>query len=161
MILDDLAPPAATSLPTQLEEALAEAGHREAPEWWKSLDEGDQEQILQLWEDCVSEHPEQRPRVRVKGRPVPPLEDEFDTDTGAYWNPAFYNYLVNHEIGINPQRERRFHVCTQHPLAKAAIESGTISHEFTCALDRDTCPMERLLKLHPGRALRLELGFGV
>jgi hypothetical protein len=70
----------------------------------------------------------------------------------------FYEYLVNHEVFLEDGRP--FHICSAHPLARAAIARGVIPADFRCPLDRATCPMRALLAHAPGRHARLTLEGG-
>jgi hypothetical protein len=141
-----------SGLPVLLAEILEESGVRDVPEWWERLDQATREQIIQLWEDCAAEYQGQRVAAGVEG-----YREEEPSDVGYFWHREFYDFLVNHELRF--PEEPKFHVCTRHPLAEAAVRNGVIPAGFRCAVPEADCPMERLLKRVPGSSVRLGLGF--
>jgi hypothetical protein len=86
--------------------------------------------------------------VRVVARFVEPGEVSETADD-------FYEYLVNHEIYIDDGP--KFHICTAHPDARAAVAAGHIPAAFRCPRDEGECPMRSLLDLSPGRDVHLTL----
>jgi len=145
-----------SELPAQLGELLTEAGLRDVGRWWQELDLTARYEVFQLWTDCLAANEGQQIVAYVEGEFV---EDE-EMDSGGFWHQELYNYLVNHELHFHNENHRHFfHACTQHPLAKAAIEAGRIPSGFTCGLDENACPMKRILMAAPGKSVRLKLGF--
>src|SRR5262249_39496863 len=67
----------------------------------------------------------------------------------------FYEYLVNHELSLGDVR--RFHVCTRHEAAAAAVRRGLVPASFSCPRGLAECPMRRLLDLAPGRSLAFDV----
>jgi hypothetical protein len=142
-----------SELPAQLGELLTEAGLRDVGRWWQELDFFSRRQVFQLWADCVAMNEGQRIIACVEGEFV----EADEIPENGVWHNDFYEYLVNHEEFF--VQERKFHVCTRHPLARAAIEAGRIPRGFTCGLEENACPMKRILMAAPGKSVRLKLGF--
>lgn len=88
---------------------------------------------------------------------IEPIGGDQPDPQALLWHDDFYDYLVNHEVYI--LREQPFHICTQHPQARAAIQAGTIPADYACPLARQDCPMRSLTARFPGAALRLSLAF--
>lgn len=146
-----------TSISLLLREALSDFGEA-ARHWWAHLDERQRADIIELWESA--QHTGQPPEAYVCAETVAEREsDEPDesTEPGTRWDNDFYQYLVNHELYL--ERDKAFHICTQHPQAKAAIQSGTIPAGFACPLANHDCPMEHLLSAAGRKSLRLNLRF--
>jgi hypothetical protein len=78
-------------------------------------------------------------------------------EPGEVSEPAndFYEYLVNHEICIDDGP--KYHICSAHPDARAAVGAGYIPAGFRCPRGEKECPMRSLLALCPGRDVRLSL----
>jgi hypothetical protein len=87
-------------------------------------------------------------RERRKPRSPSARSEEFS-------NVDYYEYLVNHEISL--EDGRRFHVCSAHPRARAALACGEIPANFECPFAKDGCPMRALLACAPGSAVVLSL----
>jgi len=133
-------------------EALADAGMLAIDEWWTHLDETSRSEALRLWHMCG--HSENELQVRVEARFV----DEFDDEGDAFWHNDYYDYLVNHEIYLF--QVPVFHICTRHPVAAAAARVGVVPHDFACPFASGDCPMGQLLRLSPGKSLRLSVSLG-
>jgi hypothetical protein len=140
------------AVPSELGDLLVEAGLRDVRGWWQELDFDSRYQVFQLWKDCVAANEGQQIVACVEGEFI-----EEGSEPEEVWHSDFYEYLVNHEEFF--VQERRFHVCTQHPLARSAIEAGGIPASFNCGLSESACPMRRLLAVAQGKAFRLKLGF--
>lgn len=142
-------------LPKELEEVLVRSGMPEAQGWWLSLDAVSRGQVLSLWEDCVAANEGQEIVAQVTAE----LEDEHDLNQTTFWHRELYEFLVNHEIEFTEKPKRTFHVCSQHPLAQAAVQAGRISGVFKCGKTIEQCPMQRMMNVTGGVSLRLNLNF--
>ncbi|MDB6109161.1 MAG: hypothetical protein JWR69_911 [Pedosphaera sp.] len=140
-----------TPIPVMLSETLSEFGVPAVDQWWAGLDEPARGEVIQLWLDASSGQPAV---PYVSARFVDATDPE---ESPELWHDDFYEYLVNHEVYLLYQY--RFHICTQHPAARAAVASGFIPADFACPLAHQDCPMRQLLQLAPGRAVRLRLAF--
>jgi hypothetical protein len=67
-----------------------------------------------------------------------------------------YEYLVNHELSF--EGGRRYHICSAHPEARAALRAGRIPAGFRCPLANEACPMRAILRRAPGCDVRLSIG---
>jgi hypothetical protein len=130
---------AAASLPR-----LSPARADEVTQWWRRL------------------APNERRALRADaGRPPPRVVVRFveaghaDDDPDA--STDFYEHLVNHEIVIDDGP--RYHICTAHPAARAAVAAGRIPAAFRCPRGRSdsACPMRGLLDRAPGCDVRFSL----
>lgn len=137
------------TMPMMFREALASAGLRAIDEWWAHLDTSARSEALHLWYECSQA--ESGLAVRVEAQ----FADERDEDTGDFWHSDYYDYLVNHEIYLFDVPG--VHICTQHPVAAAAVRAGFIPRDFSCPLQASDCAMRRLLAHAPGRSLRLRV----
>jgi hypothetical protein len=135
------------TLPTMFGEALASAGLRAIDEWWAHLDASSRAEALQLWHQYSQAESGLAVHVEVR------FADDSDEDTADFWHSDYYDYLVNHEMYLF--EVPGIHICTQHPLAAAAVRAGFTPHDFSCPLQAGDCPMRRLLDRAPSRSLRL------
>ncbi len=149
MMMDDVLP-----LPLQLEEILLEAGLRDVPGWWNRMDDPSREQVRMLWEDCMELNGPQPVKLEVRAH-----FDKEDSDYGAFWQEELWEYLINHELEF--YEGPKFHVCSQHPLARQALKTGKVRADFQCALDPEVCPMMLMLRARPRCGVRLEAAFRV
>ncbi len=141
----------ATPLPEMLREAMADFGMGAVEGWWSDLDDSARDQVIQLWRETSFG---QSCEAFVSARYVENGEEE---DDEALWNRDFYEYLVNHEAFS--YQLRRYHICTAHPKARAAVEAGFIPATFLCPLEEEQCPMRLLLRAAGGRSVKLQVGF--
>jgi hypothetical protein len=135
--------------------------------WWDALSEADRSELLTLWDrrgnDC-------RFSLEIDGGDPPvwhrlPLVDAVFTDEaepGDDWVPEWTDHLLsNPEVWVWAAHRvvvmRTFHICTAHPAARAVLRAGFIPAAFACPLASAECPMRKLLKLAPGRSIRLRL----
>ncbi len=135
-------------LPTLFREALVRAGMLAIDEWWAGLDSTSRSEALRLWGACQESGTE--PEVCVEGSFTGSEED-----AAGFWHNDYYAYLVNHEMYLLDGP--KFHICTRHPVAEAAVRAGRIPHDFDCPLASTDCPMRRILGTHPGRTLKLKV----
>lgn len=145
--------PMLTTLPLLLRESLADFGLEEVDRWWTELSEPSRRDVIQLWEEAnLAGHAE----AYVEARAV---EDEAEDYNPALWHNDFYEYLVAHEVEYMPGRV--FHICTRHPVARAAVQRGRIPADFVCPWEEgDTaCPMRTLLQRAQGRSVRLQIAW--
>ncbi len=119
--------------------------------WWDDLDESGRRDVIELWQETASAGPVE---VRVLGVFVDQGEPG---DDSGFWHNDFYEYLVNNEIYLLDPIQA--HVCTRHPLARAAVQRGLISEDFECPFLDSDCPMQRLLGREPGKSIRLSFTF--
>jgi hypothetical protein len=116
-------------------------------DWWEHLDEPSRSEALRLWQDC--RHSENELSIRVEARFV----EQPDEETAEFWHSDYYDYLVNHEVYLLDAK--KFHICTRHPVAAAAVRAGVIPHDFRCPFQSSDCPMQKLLSRAPGKSIRL------
>ena len=137
------------TLPLLFREALSDAGMLAIDDWWDHLDEQSRSEALHLWHECRNS--DANLSVRVEARFV----DEQEEDSAEFWHSDYYDYFVNHEVYLF--KMPGIHICTRHPLAAAAIRTGTVPHDFCCPFESAECPMRQLLKLAPGKSLRMSV----
>ena len=142
-----------TTMPILFRETISNTSLCDVDQWWSGLEPLAREQVLRLWEACsLDAGPEETNQVggvRVEGQFV-------DGEEGpGFWDPAFYDYLVNHEIFLS--EKPRFHICVRHPVARQAVERGLIPADFECPFGDSECQMRKVLDLSPGKSLRLRL----
>jgi hypothetical protein len=89
-----------------------------------------------------------RPPARVVVRFVEAGQADDDPDAST----DFYEHLVNHEIVLDDGP--RYHICSAHPAARAAVASGRILSGFRCPRGKVGCPMRALLDHAPGCDVR-------
>jgi len=140
-----------TPLPLLLRETMADFGMSAVDGWWADLDEPARGDVIRLWEETSFSQP---CVAQVGARFVSATEPDHDP---KLWHNDFYEYLVNHEICL--LEPAPFHICTQHPAARAAVAFGFIPGDFVCPLAHLDCPMHRLLRLSSGKAVRLRITF--
>ncbi|WP_038168403.1 hypothetical protein [Verrucomicrobium sp. BvORR106] len=140
-----------TPLPLLLRETMSELGLDAVERWWEDLDESGRRDVIELWQETASAGPVE---VRVSGVFVD--RGELGDDSG-FWHNDFYEYLVNNEIYLLDPIQA--HVCTRHPLARAAVQRGLIPDDFECPFSNGNCPMRGLLERDPGRSIRLGVTF--
>jgi hypothetical protein len=92
-----------------------------------------------------------KPRLVLLGRFV----DAEPGDEASAEPCDFYEYLVAHELSLDDGR--RFHICRAHDRARRALSEGRLRADFACPLDRDDCPMRKLLDQRVGSDLLLSL----
>lgn len=140
-----------TPLPLLLRETMSELGMGAVDRWWEDLDESGRRDVIELWQETALTGPVE---VRVSGVFVDRDESE---DSSAFWHNDFYEYLVNNEIYLLDPIQA--HVCTRHPLVRAAVQTGLIPDDFECPFSDGNCPMRRLLGVKPGKSIRLGVTF--
>lgn len=144
-------------MPVLFRETISNTSLCDVDQWWSGLEPLAREQVLRFWEACsLDSGPEETNETSGVGVRV---EGEFvDGEEGqGFWDPAFYDYLVNHEIFLS--EKPRFHICTRHPVARQAIQRGLIPADFQCPFGDSECQMRKVLGLSPGKSLRLRLAF--
>lgn len=109
--------------------------------WWESLSVLDRRWL--------------RRRLRYRDDVVVARFDESDGDDDPVPSD-FYEYLVAHEVFLDDGRT--FRICSAHPRARDALESGAIPHDFQCPLADAACPLRALLAVRPGHDCQLRLG---
>lgn len=148
-----------TRLPCPFGADLPAAQRQPIERWWSALPAHEKRHLL----DLSHLRPQPGPRraatpntafhrhgapSRVRGVPIERSGDEdnpFPLD--------LYEYVIAHEIILI--EERTFHVCSQHPAARAVLRSGHLPSSFQCPLGRLQCPMRRILSHTGGQAVRL------
>lgn len=147
--------------PPDLLASLSDGAAPIAKSWWAALSEADRCRISGLWDDrlevCFFEPQpdpnggidqwEQVPAVQG-GRFVP-----HDNDGRDDWSPSYFEHLLQHpELVLAYEAPRRtFHICTQHPVARACVSAGVVPVDFSCPVGLQTCP---LLPLRGARITR-------
>lgn len=126
-------------------ETLSDTQAAEVNEWWRGLAPRDRRDLRRHGG---------RPPVRVIARFVESC-DEKTAEPEAGAGDDFYEYLVNHEIYIDDGP--KYHICSAHPEARAAVSSGRISASFRCPRGESRCPMRVLLDQRPEHDVRLSL----
>jgi hypothetical protein len=121
-------------MPASLIRRLSAAQVIEGARWWQTLSPA---QRRALGRDSG------RPPRAIVGRFV----ESARIDDGDE-NIDFYEYLVNHEIVLDDGR--RFHICSAHPAARAALAQGRVPAAFQCPRADSACPMRALLDALPG-----------
>jgi hypothetical protein len=147
-------------VPSQLLDGLAPADEAEVLAWWSGLADAARSQVADLCDprrdQCLfgavpGEAAARLPAV-IGGCFVP----RDDAAGWAEWHAELFDYLLcNPElVMIAPPVVRRFHICTRHEAARAALKSGRIPADFRCPLDSGDCPMRRLLSISPNKSLQ-------
>lgn len=130
--------------------------------WWATLPLAAQMECVRLcdprgeetaWsltgtEDNVEWH--QLP-LQLEGRLV---DEETRRETRMYKQELF-DYIVNHEEVQFFLESRTFHICRNHPAARAVLESGFLPASFRCPLERQGCPMRTVLAAARGKSIEL------
>jgi len=142
--------------PNDLLSAIPSGKEEVVRDWWSSLSELDQKQLVELWDNRLEvcffspqSDPEgqtdewsQIPKV-VGGRFVPT-----DNASGlSEWGPDYFEYLLlNPELVLAYEpAERTFHIgCHQHLAARACLINGTVPRTFNCPVASTSCPLEAL-----------------
>jgi hypothetical protein len=133
--------------------------------WWNALADTDRAELIVLWSrrgnDCrFTRGTESDEPTGWRRLPIVQAEGIDNDQPGDDWVPDWTDHLVsNDDVWVWSVHRiivvRTFHICTAHPVARAALRAGFIPVDFTCPMSYQTCPMRRLLAHSPGCSIRL------
>lgn len=143
-------------LPKKIRSQISAKEITNVENWWEKLSPENQKNLesLYLQED---EKAENTISIYLCGKFV---EQERPDDRDIFWVNHLYNFIVNHELKLYP--ERRFvsgGICSANLSAQEAIKSGFIPKGFNCPEKKKNCLMLNVLHRNPGKSVKLYVEF--
>ncbi|MBX7222863.1 MAG: hypothetical protein K1Y36_23140 [Blastocatellia bacterium] len=151
--------------PAMLMAGLPQGERETVASWWQELPDETRQEMSLLWDnrqDSCSYLTERNEAGGLRWRKLPLVSARFverdePVPSEPNWSWELFEYVVSHpELHLAELMEpRTFHICTAHEVARAALQTGLIPHDFACPFASETCLMRHILDLRPGASLKL------